>query len=151
MHFFFGMLPLDYYTRKLKDTLRRIVKGSELHMYSAGEPYTDRTAVYLQCPAVHTADTLQHMECTCSGGCKYTSAFYPCLAYTLHVHCTCTLVKSGYAPGLSTIHTAAGQKDKVQLCCSLRLGMTKVKYVPFNFSGSAPSKHLDKILGGTLH
>ncbi len=33
----------------------------------------DRTAVYLQCPTVHTADTLKYMECICSVGCKYTS------------------------------------------------------------------------------
>ena len=44
--------------------------GSEMAMYMAAS-LPDRTAVYLQCPAVHTADTLQYMECICSGGCKY--------------------------------------------------------------------------------
>ncbi len=54
----------------------------------------DRTAVYLQCLAVHTADTFQSMEYICSGGCKYTSNTLHatvCTAFTLwwlHVHCT---------------------------------------------------------------
>ena len=70
-----------------------------------------RTAVYLQCPAVYTADTLEYMECICSGGCKYTLQFHSKLiavqlqcncslhaahtARTLHIQCICTPVRSG--------------------------------------------------------
>ncbi len=40
----------------------------------------DRSGVYLQCHAVYTEGTLQHMQCTCSiGGLKHFC--------TLHLHC----------------------------------------------------------------
>ena len=56
----------------------------------------DRCGVYLQCHAVYTAATLQHMQCTGSVGCSYTS---DCkyTADTLLLHC-------GYTAG--TLHSA---------------------------------------------
>ncbi len=82
--------------------------------------FPDRTAVYLQCPAVHTADTLQYMECICIGGCKYTSDTLQSAlqsqcslqaahtANTLHVHCMCTPVQSGFYQPNSTLNRCMG-------------------------------------------
>ncbi len=42
----------------------------------------DSTGIHLQCRAVHTANTLQYMECTGSGGSKYTAA---CSVHWLYI------------------------------------------------------------------
>ncbi len=46
------------------------------------------TGVYMQCPKLHTAETLHYMKCTCSLHSAYT-------AHTLAIHCRCTPVWSG--------------------------------------------------------
>ena len=52
---------------------------------------TEVKYVYLQCHAVYTAATLQHMQCTCSIGCSYTSDTLQTAVYTvptLYIHNT---------------------------------------------------------------
>ena len=55
--------------------------------------YPDRTGVHLQCPAVHTADTLQYFqykECTCSVGCKIAVRTAKPMQCTCSPHCMYT-------------------------------------------------------------
>ena len=72
----------------------------------------DRSGVYLQCHAVHTAGTLHPMQCTCSIGCSCTCSVRAAqTAATLQLHCLYTPLRSGVEYNVSALRNCNKSLD----------------------------------------